>query len=278
MSDLMVEQRVHYNQDLWGTTDALVFRPRRLDVIDLKTGSGVKVYARNNGQGLCYATMARKEWGPIYGPFDVIGIHIVQPPLDHIDVWEITAAELDEFELKLEVVLARIASGDRSAAPSEYACQWCRAKATCRARAEHNLAVIKTDFALPATLSMDEIAELLPKMGQISKWCSSIEEYAFEQAEKGVTVPGYKIVEGKSNRVWRNENEAADALSLSGIPDAKLWKKKIIGLTEAEKLLGKSHPVFAEQTSKPKGKPALVPENDPRPALEQSAEDFTAVV
>lgn len=277
MVELLIEQRVHYNEILWGTADALVFKPRRMDVVDLKSGSGVKVYARNNGQGLSYAVMARREWAPIYGPFDTIGIHIVQPALDHIDVWEITAAELDDFELNLEQIVARITAGDRRAVPDEYACQWCRAKATCRARADHNLAVIKKDFDLPATLEMTEIAELLPKLGQISKWCASIEAYAFEQAEKGVTVPGYKLVTGRSSRTWRNEAEAAEALSLSGIPDAKLWSKKLIGLGDAEKALGKSHPVFAEQTIKPEGKPALVPEKDPRPPLAQAAEDFTVV-
>lgn len=278
MRELLVEQRVHYNADLWGTADALVFKPKHMDVVDLKTGAGVKVYAANNGQGLCYAVMARREWGPIYGPFETISIHIVQPPLDHIDVWTITAAELDQFEEQLETILARIASGDRSAHPDEKACQWCKGKAVCRPRAEHNLAVIRTDFAAPITLSMEEIAELLPKMGQISKWCATIEEYAFNQAEKGIDVPGFKLVTGRSNRVWRDEAAAAEALSLSGIPEAKLWKKKIIGITDAEKALGKSHPVFQEQCVKPEGKPTLVPEKDPRPAISQQAEDFTAVI
>lgn len=272
------EQRLHYNELCWGTTDWLNFEPRILRIGDLKTGSGVKVFAERNGQMMTYAVMARREYGPIFGPFDVIELHIIQPPLDHIDVWSCTMEELDEFELELDSAVKRIAAGERVAAPSEKACLWCRGKAVCRARAEHNLAVIKKDFDLPATLTMDEIAELLPKMGQISKWCGSIQDYALEQAEKGVSVPGYKLVSGRSTRVWKDETAAAEALALSGVPDAKLWKKKLIGLTEAEKLLGKSHPVFVEQTSKPKGAPTLVPENDPRPALESSAEDFTAVV
>lgn len=275
---LLVEQRLNYNDDLWGTADAVIFAPRTLKVIDLKTGTGIKVHAAHNGQGLTYAVMARREWGPIYGPFDTIEIHMVQPPLDHIDVWSITGAELDTFERHLEVIVARIAAGDRRAVPSESACQWCRAKATCRARADHNLAVIKMDFELPTTLSIDEIVALLPKLGQISKWCASLEQYAFEQATHGVTVPGYKLVRGKSNRVWRNEAEAAASLSLCGVPDAKLWKRKLLALGDAEKLLGKSHPVFGEICVKPEGAPALAPESDPRPALAQSGEDFSAII
>ena len=276
--ELLVEQRLYYNDDLWGTADAVIFKPGKLTLLDLKSGSRTKISATNNGQLLTYATMARREWGAIYGPFDMIELHIVQPTRDHIDVWEITAGELDTFESRLEEVVARIAAGDRRAVPDEHACQWCRAKAVCRARAEHNLAVIKKDFDLPATLDMAEVATLLPKMKQISNWCASIEEYALDRATHGVTVPGYKLVRGKSNRVWRNEADAAASLSICGVPDGKLWKKKLIGLGDAEKLLGKSHPVFGEICVKPEGTPALAPEKDPRPALAQSAEDFAAVI
>lgn len=246
-----------------------------LKIVDLKTGSGVKVYASNNGQLSIYAVLARFEWGPIYGPFDRIELHIVQPTLDHIDVWSMTSAELDAFEQELLTVISRIESGDRGAVPGERQCIFCRAKAVCRARAEHNLAVLKSDFAAPATLSIAEIAELLPQLGQITKWCAALEQYAFEQAEKNIHVPGYKLVAGRSSRVWRHETEAADALSICGVPDGKLWHKKLIGITETEKLLGKSHPIFGEQTVKPIGKPTLVPESDPRPELTHG-QDFTA--
>jgi len=275
--ELLIEQRLTFNEDLWGTADAVIFQPGKLIVADLKSGSGVKVDAEGNGQGLTYATLARHEWGPIYGPFDEIEIHMVQPALDHISTWTVTAAYLDTFEENLLATVARIRAGDERAVPSEKACRFCRAKAVCRARAAFNLEAIKADFAAPEVLSLDEVAALLPKLKQIKDWCSALEDYAFKEAEKGVSVPGHKLVYGRSNRVWRNEQEAAEALSISGVPEEKLWTRKIIGLTAAEKLLGKSHPVFAEQTVKPQGAPVLVAENDPRPAVQAPAEDFTVV-
>ncbi len=246
-----------------------------LKIVDLKTGSGVKIYAANNGQLSIYAVLARFEWGPIYGPFDRIELHIVQPTLDHIDVWSMTSTELDVFEQELLTVVARIKSGDNRAVPGEKQCLFCRAKAICRARAEHNLVVVKSDFAAPATLSIDEIAELLPQLRQIIAWCAALEEHALQEATKGAVIPGHKLVAGRSSRVWRNEADAADALSICGVSGSKLWHKKLIGITETEKLLGKSHPIFGEQTVKPKGKPTLVSENDPRPELTQG-EDFIA--
>ena len=246
-----------------------------LKIADLKTGSGVKVYAERNGQLLIYAVLARFEWGAIYGPFDRIELHIIQPTLDHIDVWSVTSAELDAFEQQLLAVVAGIKSGDRRAVPGEKQCLFCRAKAICRARAEYNLVTIKSDFAAPATLSVAEIAALLPQLRQIITWCAALEEYAFNEATKGVAIPGHKLVTGRSSRAWRNEADAAAALSICGVPDGKLWHKKLIGITETEKLLGKSHPIFGEQTVKPKGKPTLVSENDPRPEITQG-EDFTA--
>jgi hypothetical protein len=249
-----------------------------LKVVDLKTGSGVKVYARNNGQLLLYALMARLEWGPIYGPFDLIELHIVQSVLDHIDICSVSSAELDTFEQEVLTILARIKAGDRSAVPGEKQCHFCRAKAECRAHAEYNLAAVKADFAAPETLSISEIAALLPQLRRIILWCNALGEYALAQALTGVAIPGYKLTNGRSNRVWRNEYEAAAALLLSGIPEEKLWNRKIIGITAAEHLLGKSNPVFREQTFKPQGAPTLVPEKDPRPTLEQSiGDDFSAV-
>jgi hypothetical protein len=248
-----------------------------LKVIDLKTGSGVKVYARNNGQLLIYALLARLEWAAIFGPFHWIELHIVQSALDHIDVYTLSSAELDAFEQELLTTVARIKSGDRRAAPGETQCRFCRARAVCRARAEHNRAVMKADFAAPAALSISEIAVLLPQLAQIESWCGAVRDHALAEALKGVVVPDHKLVAGKSNRVWRNEPEAADALAAYGIATDQLWKKKLIGITAAEDLLGKSHRIFAEQTVKPQGKPTLVPENNPRPALPKPEGDFTAV-
>ena len=283
--DLLIEQKLKLDGDLWGTADAVIFVTRQvggqtqniLTIVDLKTGSGVKVFAKENGQLQIYAVLARFEWGAIYGPFDRIELHIVQPPLDHIDVWSLTNDTLDAFEQELLATIARINSGDRRAVPGEKQCLFCRAKAVCRARAEHSLAAIRSDFAAPATLSIAEVANLLPQVKQITDWCAAIETHALQQAGKGVTVPGYKLVAGRSSRTWRSEKDAAEALSICGIPDAKLWNRKLIGITETEMLIGKSHPVFGEQTVKPQGKSALVPEKDPRPELAQGA-DFTAVI
>ncbi len=248
-----------------------------LKVIDLKTGSGVKVHARNNGQLLIYALLARLEWAAIFGPFHWIELHIVQSALDHIDVYTLSSADLDAFEQGLLDVIARINAGDRRAVPGDTQCRFCRAKAVCRARAEHNVAVIKSDFAAPATLGIAEIAGLLPQIAQIESWCGAVRDYALAEALTGVVVPGHKLVAGRSNRVWRSEASAADALSISGVPDDKLWKKKLIGITGAEDLLGKSHPIFKKHAVKPEGKPTLVLEKDPRPTLVQLAEGFTNV-
>jgi len=128
-----------------------------LKIVDLKSGSGVKVLARNNGQLLLYALMARFEWGPIYGPFDLIELHIVQSVLDHIDICTLSSAELDAFEQQVLLTLARINAGDRSAAPGEKQCRFCRAKPVCSAHAQYLLATAKADFSVPTNSSAAEV-------------------------------------------------------------------------------------------------------------------------
>lgn len=128
-----------------------------LKIADLKTGAGVQVTARHNSQLLLYALMARLDWGPIYGPFDQIELHIVQPALNHIDVWVIGPSELDAFEQTVQATLARINRGDREAVPGEKQCRFCRAKPVCSAHAQYQLDTAKADFIVPPITSAEEV-------------------------------------------------------------------------------------------------------------------------
>jgi hypothetical protein len=85
--------------------------------------------------------------------------------------------------------------------------------------------------------------------------------------ERGQNVPGYKLVEGKSNRQWRDEEDAKAALG-EELKVTDIFTKKLISPAQAEKKLGKGHQVVTQHSIKPEGKPALAPLSDKRPALE----------
>ena len=122
-------------------------------------------------------------------------------------------------------------------------------------------------------LEADEIAEILPQIDSLVSWAEDIKSYALEQALSGVRYPGFKLVEGRSNRKYTDEVAVAAVVSNAGYDP---YEKKLLGITAMTKQLGKKK--FDELLSglivKPQGKPVLVPQTDKRPELSTAANDF----
>ncbi|HEP1884282.1 TPA: DUF2800 domain-containing protein, partial [Streptococcus pyogenes] len=105
------------------------------------------------------------------------------------------------------------------------------------------------------------------------------EAYALKEALSGKEVPGYKIVEGRSNRVITDKDKAIDILQDNGFDDEIFKPKELLAMGTLEKLIGKTTfaDLLAEVIDKPQGKPVLVKNSDKRPALnslEQAIKDF----
>jgi hypothetical protein len=157
---------------------------------------------------------------------------------------------------------------------------FCKARYTCAARAQHNLALAKREFTPPELLTVDQIAAILPRADEAIAWLQDVKTYALSQAETGHTVPGFKLVEGRANRKYVDHDQVAAKLIAAGIPAEVIYERSLLGITAMEKALGKK--VFAELISdlvvKPQGKPTLVPDSDKRPALNSvasAAADFS---
>jgi hypothetical protein len=92
--------------------------------------------------------------------------------------------------------------------------------------------------------------------------------------------PGYKLVEGKSNRKYSDEQAIAKRLNEFGYADDIIFEKKLLGITNLQKAIGKNtfeiH--VTEFLVKPPGKLALVPASDKRPeysSTESAVNDFS---
>ena len=147
-------------------------------------------------------------------------------------------------------------------------------KATCRKRAEYNLELAKYDFEMPATLEEHEIDAILMKVDQLTSWASDVKEYALNQALQGTDYGHFKVVEGRSNRKYTNEDDVAKTVTEAGYDP---YEKSILGITAMSKLLGKKKfdELLGSLTFKPPGKPTLVSKSDKRPVMKNTAqEDF----
>lgn len=282
---LMLEQRLDFSKyvpDGFGTGDAVIIAEGKLEIIDLKYGKGVEVSAVDNPQLRLYALGAYEAFDMLYG-FDTVELTIYQPRLDNISSENISVAELLEWgeSVKKAAQLANDDSVIECVAGKHCDTGFCKARPVCRAYAEERQKMAVYDFKPPAMLTVAEIADIIEQSASLEKWAKLVCDYALEQAYKhGVEYPGYKVVEGRSNRKYsKPDSEVAKILTDNGYQESDILVHKLKGITDIEKLLGKK--TFAEVLGsyvvKPPGKPTLVCSEDKRPAINsamQAQEDF----
>ena len=284
---ILVEQRLDFSPwvpEGFGTGDLVIITDDLVEVLDYKHGKGVFIEAQDNSQMRLYGLGAYNELAHLY---DIrrVRMTVLQPRLDNFGSEELTIDELLTWAGDVVVPAAKLAwEGTGEFVPGDHcASGFCRARFQCAARAEANLELAKKDFALtePALLTAEQIAQVLAKGDEVAKWISDVQSFALTQAEKhGRQWPGFKLVEGRSNRKYSSPDDIAQRLIENGIPEAVIYERSLLGITAMEKAIGKKK--FAELLDdlvvKPAGKPTLVPESDKRPALSSvasAAADFS---
>lgn len=269
-----IEKRVDFGQ--WapggfGTADCLLLKGKQLHVIDFKYGKGVPVSAENNPQMMLYALGARDLYSLLYH-FEEFHLHIIQPRIDNVSEWVCTEGELLEFGAYVKERAALAIEGAGEFCPGESQCRFCRAKATCRARAEENvrLAFSPDKGKLPPLISSEDAGRYLSLGEDVKKWLEDLKEWALGECLAGREVPGWKAVEGRGSRDWTDMDAAFDKLTKSGLTEeAMLYERKPLTLAQVEKLVGKKdfQEAVGEFVVKNSGKPALVKESDKREAI-----------
>ena len=272
---VLIEQRVDFSRWVesgFGTVDCAVIANRILNIVDYKHGQGVEVSAVDNSQMKLYALGALEIIDYLYD-IEEIQMTIFQPRKGNVSVFRITREALLEWaegELTRQAQLAFEGKGEFSC--GEW-CRFCKAKAECRERANANLALAQLEFQLPALLDDEEIAEILGKLDALVSWATDVKEYALQQAISGKAWTGWKLVEGRSNRRYTNENAVIATVLQAGYDP---YEKKVLGITAMQKALGKARfeELLSPYIEKPQGKPTLVPEGDKRPAMNTAKNDF----
>ncbi|RUP39783.1 MAG: DUF2800 domain-containing protein [Acinetobacter sp.] len=256
----------------FGTGDVVIIADNTLTIIDLKYGKGVKVTAWQNKQMMLYSLGALREFSFLYD-IDKIRMTIYQPRLDSISSFEILVSDLQQWAADELIPKAKLAfDGEGEFVPGLH-CQFCKAGAVCKVRAEYNLELAKHEFANPALLNDNEVSDILKRAKMFTDWLGTVEDYALAEAvNNGKHWPEFKLVEGRSIRKYLDEITVAAKVVESGYSDEQIYKKSLLGIGDMEKLIGKK--VFADVLGpfiiKPPGKPTLVHESDKRPAINSS--------
>lgn len=302
-----VEERLDFSNIVpegFGTGDMIILGKDGqgrglLHICDYKNGKGVFVDAHENSQMMLYATGALNAYGYIY-EIETVRMSIIQPRLENISTYEMSAVDLRDWGESIRPIAQMAFEGKGEQHPGDW-CRFCRAKPVCKACMEEALALAREEFLdldvgaltedaeetdatapynadtstpvfkAPGLVSFAELVKVLPTLNRISSWIESV--FAFVSGEAinhGVPVEGYKVVEGRSKRIFTDTKAVIKAAESEGYTD--IYKQELLTLTEFEKMMGKKKfaEILGQYVTKPPGKLALVPESDPRPAVDLS--------
>ena len=267
---LFVEQRLDMTPWVpacFGTSDAIIVSDQILEVIDYKNGQGVPVSAVGNPQARLYALGAVNQFDRIY-PFKTVRETIIQPRLDSITEETLSKDELLAWgeAIKGTAELAYRGEGEFKAGDH---CRFCAAKAVCRTRAALAMSVFENGFGdAPDVIPDENIPGILKVADLVEAWLKDVRAYAYSQAMKGDTIPGFKLVRGRAPaRKWRSEEEVIDQMARAGYSEEQyLEQPKLMSVAALEKSIGRTafKALLGSATVQGEAPLTLVPEDDPR--------------
>ena len=274
-----IEQKLDYSMYApkgFGTGDCVIVGDNRIEVIDLKFGKGVEVDPKENPQLMLYGLGALEAYDFLYD-IEEVTLTVAQVRLQGISSWTVSAKDLREWGNMVVIPKARLAfDGKGETNPGDW-CMFCKFKNQCKARSKYltdlyNLHKEKEK----ETMALEDLAYILDHEKLIKNWLSGIEEYALGLGLAGTKIPGYKVVEGRSNRKITDGDGLASALIEKGYKADEVYRpQEIKTITALEKLVGKKD--FETYSTgfieKPEGKPTLVNDTDRRKSIVQTPED-----
>ena len=271
----LFEQRVDFSDwvpDGFGTADVVILSKHAIRVIDLKFGKGIPVHAQDNTQLRLYALGAYSKFKEEYPEIKEVSYTIHQPRLDSISTDGTSVSKLVDWANYFVKPKAKKAwAGSGEFLPGDW-CQFCKAKAQCRARSDFNSELAKQDFKAPALLSEEEVSEVLIKAQNLRTWANDVEDYALTRAvEKSIIPPGFKLSTTVTHRKIADQALAAVVLIEKGMDETVIWEQpKLKSIAALEKLgpKGQLTAWLGDLVIRPEGAPKLVKEK------ENAKEDF----
>jgi hypothetical protein len=307
--ELFIEHRIDLSEwlgpDQGGTLDAGVIGEDIVDVIDLKYGTGEKVFASyespmgtrlpNHQLGL-YAAGIIRDAQMLGKTIKKARLIVCQPRLHHIDEKEFTAAEIMALadrataaaDQAANAMVGTPAQAEAWMFPGDKTCRWCKAKAQCPKLAAYVVEQTCADFDTiaavppPVPALYEGLSEAMIAVPLIEQWCGAVRSAVHNAVAEGQEVLGtdglpMKFVEGKlGNRRWIDD-AAAEAALVGQIADKAYAPRKIITAPQAAKILDKKKSaalwtdIFEPMIHKPPGKPQLALGSDERPTYTGAA-------
>jgi len=292
--EVVYEQRfdlTHIFHDMFGTADCVIYFPKwmKLLVCDFKYGQGIAVEVKENPQLMYYGLGAVS--GKHNRGLHLVELAIVQPRCPHhegpIRSWECTVEELLNFTDDL-VAAAKLTEVEEPTFEAGDWCKFCPAAAICQTLNNRAFEIACAEFdsegravmPKPEDMTIDELKLAWENAGLLKGMVASVQAYAHSQALEGKLLPETKLVNGRSNRRWKDKEAAEEQLTEMvdmGMLKGDVVKSVLKSPAQIEALCGKKHKgIITDLWEKGLGKLSLVPMDDPRqPARIDAIEEFS---
>jgi hypothetical protein len=251
-------------EGVFGNVDLVGRMGSRAIVLDWKFGDGVMVEAEENYQLMFYAAAAMKtaktQWA--FDGATEIELIIVQP--FQTRRWVTTFKRIHEFERELIVAVRAALRSDAPTTVGDW-CRFCTAKTICPSMTG---AVDRVAHTALQMLDPEQLAKALTLADQLESFIGDARKLAQERLEKGMPVPGYKLVAKRATRQWADPAKAQGVLLSAGLTLADITTTEFLSPAQTEKVCKKAKVAFPtdEVVSVSSGN-TIAPTSDPRPAV-----------
>jgi hypothetical protein len=188
-------------------------------------------------------------------------------------------------------------AADAPLTPGDKQCKYCRASG-CTARVQQAMASAGVSFGPVTnevsvqvaqqdvtTLSDDRLREIIEAAPLMRQMIEQAEAEALARLERGVAVPGLKLVYGRGSQVWAlPEDQIVEKLKGMGVPKDAVYVTKVVSPAQAKKLTWQKRDGTQKTLSdlqlktleskyivKLAGEIRLASASDPRPAVVRDA-------
>lgn len=277
------------DKDLGGTSDYVRYRPatRHLRVWDFKYGSGTYVEVDDNEQMKIYALGALLEVEKAGGRVADVTVTICQPRFEGaapIRDFHFKAIELINFAADAKEAVEKTRLPEPPLVAGEWCKPFCPKRRTCKKLEEMEHALIASQFGPMAQYDVAALGATLANIPLVKARIQAIEEFAYAEANRGIEIPGWKLVDKVARRKYKSEGEAVLFAQERGIDP---YEKSVISPATLEKKIAETLPKGQKKSAakaiehlveKVSSGTALVPVSDERPPAKViGAADFPAL-
>ena len=277
----------------FGTVDLILQSATHVMLVDWKFGQGVGVQCvYSDGEGaivnpqlLYYAAGALHTKKALFAKRKII-VAIIQPrSVQPLTFTEVTRAELRAFVEDMHNAVLAAVDRNPPLRKGEW-CRWAPCKVACPLWTGPLLdlsllqPVERTTSSAEVTPYAQYLAHAKYLLDTAVQLKGEVDAQMHAYLENGGTIPGWKLKDKATRRVWVNPDLVEDTLGQLGFDDDEIWRRELVPFKQAEataKRLGVTIPDELRVAPPPSGT-TLATSDDPAPPVERVAliDKFTA--